>query len=103
MKLPICSLSAPRRISTCSKMVRALAEQPESDDADGDEVDRDDVVEEPRHHEDEDAGEKRDDGLQVADADGHGSLRVRSGNGEAWRVFPSPEWRPLRKEFGAAS
>src|SRR5215207_1327089 len=32
----------------------ALAEQPEPDDADGDEVDRDDVVEEPRHHQDED-------------------------------------------------
>src|SRR5215203_213722 len=63
-----------------------LAEQPEPDDADGDEVDGDDVVEEPRHHQDQNAGEKRDDGLQVADADGHGSLLG------SWRhVFPSPE------------
>src|SRR5215217_555835 len=70
-----------------------LAEQPEPDDADGDKIDRDDVVEEPRHHQDQNAGEKRDDGLQVADADGHGSLLVSSG-----QVFPSPEWERGRGE-----
>jgi len=65
------------RCRSCSH----LTEQPEPDDADRDEVDRDDVVEEPRHHQDEDAGEERDDGLQVADADGHGSLRDASPGG----------------------
>src|ERR1043165_1245819 len=52
-----------------------LFDNPEPDDADDDQVDRHDVVQEARHDEDENAGDERNDGLQVADADGHGSLR----------------------------
>src|SRR5829696_6139666 len=87
------SLRTSKEQGSRTLRVVLLAEQPEPDDADGDKIDRDDVVEEPRHHQDQNAGEKRDDGLQVADADGHGSLLVSSG-----QVFPSPEWERGRGE-----
>src|SRR5215204_5926720 len=81
----------------------ALAEQPESDDADGDEIDRDDVVEEPRHHEDQNAGEERDDGLQVADADGHGSLRVDRETAKLGGCSPLPVGYPSIFEKSATA
>src|SRR5216683_141026 len=73
---------ATKNATPCSLLTRRLASQPghaspardmdrtkQADDADGDQVDRDDVVEQPRHDEDQDARDQRD---QRAQGDGHG-------------------------------
>lgn len=46
-------------------------DQSEADHARDDQERRDDVVEQPRHDQNENAGDERNDGLQVADAEGH--------------------------------
>src|SRR5262245_38718547 len=51
-----------------------LFDNSKPDDANDDQVDRHDVVEQTRHDQNQDAGDKRHDGLQVGDADGHGCL-----------------------------
>ena len=58
----------------CAIAVRRsnLFDDAETEDADEDQVERDDVVQKPRHNEDEHAGNERDDGLKMADAEGHG-------------------------------
>ena len=43
--------------------------------ADQDQIDRDDDVEQARNDQNEDAGDERDDGLQMGDADDHGFPR----------------------------
>src|SRR5688572_27783736 len=48
-----------------------LLEDAEPDDPDDDQVDRNDVIQQPRHQQNEDSTDERHDGGDVADADGH--------------------------------
>jgi hypothetical protein len=48
-----------------------LSDDAEAENADEDQVQRDDVVQQTRHDENENAGNERDDGLKLADIDGH--------------------------------
>jgi hypothetical protein len=48
-----------------------LFEQAEAGDAYEDQIDRDDVIEQARHDQDQNAGNKRDDWLQMGDRDFH--------------------------------
>jgi hypothetical protein len=48
-----------------------LFDDAKAENADEDQVQRDDVVQQPRHDENENAGNERDDGLKLADIDGH--------------------------------
>jgi hypothetical protein len=43
-----------------------------------DQIDRDDVIEDARHQQDEDAGEQRDDRLQIRERDIHEQISRRS-------------------------
>jgi hypothetical protein len=49
----------------------SLFDDAKAENADEDQVQRDDVVQQPRHDENENAGNERDDGLKLADIDGH--------------------------------
>jgi hypothetical protein len=49
-----------------------LLDQTEPDDADDNQIDRNDEIQKPRHDENENAGEKRDDGLNVSCREDHG-------------------------------
>jgi hypothetical protein len=49
-----------------------LVNQPEAKDSRHDQKEGDDVVEQSRHHENEDAGDEGNYGLKVGDADVHG-------------------------------
>src|SRR5690606_21911120 len=53
-------------------IVFRLPENAEADQADDDEVGGDDVVEKPRHQQDENPSQKGDDGLQMGNTDDHG-------------------------------
>src|SRR5262245_65648967 len=46
----------------------------EPGEADDDQVDGDDVVEQPRHEQDQNAGDERNQRCDVGDRDGHGDL-----------------------------
>ncbi len=46
-------------------------DESEADDSGDDEEGRDDVIEQPRDHQDEHAGDERYDGLEVANAESH--------------------------------
>ena len=46
-------------------------DNPEAKDADQDQVEGDDVVKQPRHDENEDARDERDNRLQMSDANDH--------------------------------
>src|SRR6266851_2667596 len=69
---------------------RPSAQEAQADEPDDDQINRDDDVQEPRNDEDENAGDERDDGLEMIDAEGHGispdimrakeTPRVRSGS-----------------------
>src|SRR6266568_2213605 len=47
-------------------------QKPQADEPDDDQINRHDDVQKPRNDEDEDAGDKGDDRLQMLDAEGHG-------------------------------
>ena len=51
--------------------VEKVVEVVEADDADEDQIDGNDVIEEPRHDEDQDAGDKRDQRRDVGRRDDH--------------------------------
>src|SRR5436309_2079629 len=53
-----------------------LFDKTEPDHPNDDQVDRNDVVEQTRHDQNENAREERDNGREVADAESHGSLRL---------------------------
>jgi hypothetical protein len=57
----------------------SLFDDAKAENADEDQVQRDDVVQQPRHDENENAGNERDDGLKLADIDGHVFSPFRNG------------------------
>jgi hypothetical protein len=60
--------------------------QPEAQDPGDDQKDRHDVIEQPRHDQDEDAGEQRNDRLKVCDAYGaYGHFLIPSTIGFSYR------------------
>jgi hypothetical protein len=50
------------------------AQDAEPEQADNDQIDRDDEIEQPRHDQNENSGDQRDDRRQIGNGDGHGSL-----------------------------
>src|SRR4029078_2720381 len=62
---------------------RALLDDSKPDDADDDQVDRHDVIEQPRHDQNENAGDEGNDGRQMADAESHGSQLLDETNPSA--------------------
>src|SRR4051812_12188551 len=85
----------------CGLLTRRLASQPsraspardvdraeQADDPDGDQVRRDDVVEQPRHDEDQDARDQRD---QRAEGDDHGGAPVYNWVRHAHRFLPKAQ------------
>jgi hypothetical protein len=61
-----------------------LFDDAEAEDADEDKIQRNDVIQQPRHDENENAGNERDDGLKMADVDAH--VFSPFGNGEEIRI-----------------
>lgn len=55
-----------------NRPLTGLFEEAEAEDANQDQVERDNVVQQPRHDQNKDTGHERDDGLQMSNADGHG-------------------------------
>ena len=74
--LSCCSASGASRLSPqhCGEPGRSrrLLQDAETEDTDDDQIQRDDVIQQPRHDENKNAGDERDDRLKVGDADGHG-------------------------------
>src|SRR3981189_2844207 len=58
---------------------RRSSQYPEPDDAGQDEVDRDDVIEQVRNYQDQDAGQQGDDRLEMADGDHESPPAIRLG------------------------
>jgi hypothetical protein len=69
----------------------ASMDQAEPGDPDHDQVDRDDVVEELRHDEDQDSGDKRDDRLNVGNREHQGILLQGFGVSNGMGVTPYPK------------
>jgi hypothetical protein len=51
-----------------------LFQNAKAKDADDDQVDRNDEIQQPRHDENENPCDERNDGLKIGDADGHGLI-----------------------------
>src|SRR5260370_6695527 len=61
-----------KRPGRASANARRSTQKPQADEPDDDQINRYDDVQEPRNDEDENAGDERDDGLEMIDAEGHG-------------------------------
>jgi hypothetical protein len=73
--LSCCGASGIGRLSPqhCAAFFRCghLPDDAETEDADKDQVQRNDVVQQSRHDENQNAGDEGNDGLDLGDADGH--------------------------------
>src|SRR5271168_4067375 len=63
--------------------LRPSMEKPQAQNAGDDQKGGHDIAQQPRHDQNEDAGDKRDDGLQVTDAKSHFTLLIASDAGAA--------------------
>jgi hypothetical protein len=88
--------------------VEKVMEVVEANDADEDQIDGNDVVEEPRHDEDQDAGDKCDQRRNVGRRDDHdlnllvdlfGWDECDADTGKARQLYNAGTWRPVLAGF----
>jgi len=89
---------APMTVGTVRRLPQEIMDDVEPDEADQDEVERNDVVQQPGHEQDQNAGNQRNKGRDMFDGEGHRGSPV-TGSGRSRRTHAP--WRPPIKPDAA--